>query len=82
MDWLQRITVSLAQQGGIDAAPLELTDEDRTLILDVARTASHTSGDRRNAPLLCYVLGLAASGGVTLDQAAAIINAFEVSPEV
>ena len=64
MDWLQRITNSLADGTGTDGTELTLDDATRTSILDVARTASHTSGDRTNAPLLCYVLGMLAARGV------------------
>jgi hypothetical protein len=35
----------------------ELSDEDATRLLEVARIAAHESGDRRNAPLLCYLIG-------------------------
>lgn len=67
MDWLQSITDSLAARTSIDAASLALSPDDRRLILDVARVAAHESGQRTNAPLLCYVLGLAAGQGLSLD---------------
>ena len=35
----------------------ELSDEEADALLEIARIAAHTSGDRRNAPLLCYLLG-------------------------
>ena len=72
MDWLQQITDSLAARTELDASSLALKPGDRRLILDVARVASHQSGDRINAPLLCYVLGLAAGQGISLEQSAAI----------
>ena len=38
----------------------ELSAADETVLLDQARIAAHESGARTNAPLLCYLLGLAA----------------------
>jgi hypothetical protein len=36
---------------------IELSAEDERTLLDLARIAAHKSGDRTNAPLLCYLLG-------------------------
>ena len=36
---------------------VELSPEDERTLLDLARIAAHKSGDRTNAPLLCYLLG-------------------------
>lgn len=74
MDWLQKITTTIAERTGTDAESLALDDGARAQILDVARTASHSSGDRRNAPLLCYVLGMLVSRGVALKDAIAIVE--------
>ncbi|MDX6386550.1 MAG: hypothetical protein QOD85_352 [Gaiellaceae bacterium] len=49
-DWLQRVTEAI----GSDEA---LSEDDATAILKIARIAAHESGDRRNAPLLCYLIG-------------------------
>ena len=35
----------------------ELTDDDADALLEIARVAAHESGDRRNAPLLSYLIG-------------------------
>jgi len=35
----------------------EISDEDAETILDLARIAAHDSGERTNAPLLCYLVG-------------------------
>jgi hypothetical protein len=35
----------------------DLSEADAETLLDLARMAAHTSGDRRNAPLLCYLVG-------------------------
>jgi hypothetical protein len=36
---------------------VELTDEDAATLLDLASIAAHESGQRVNAPLLCYLVG-------------------------
>lgn len=38
------------------------------MLLEAARVAAHDSGQRTNAPLLCYLLGLAGAGGVSLVE--------------
>jgi uncharacterized protein DUF6457 len=35
----------------------DLSDDDVRALLDIARIAAHESGDRTNAPLLCYLIG-------------------------
>jgi hypothetical protein len=61
--WLQSARDSIASASGVPAEELDLsTDEVRTL-LDLARLAAHDSGERTDAPLLCYVLGRAAASG-------------------
>jgi hypothetical protein len=45
----------------------ELTDGDVRGLLDIARSAAHESGDRTNAPLLCYLIGRA-QGERPLDE--------------
>lgn len=79
MDWVQRITNSLAERTGVDPSALELSSADRREILDLARIASHSSGDRTNAPLLCYVLGRAAGLGVSLADGGRVVR--EVAEE-
>jgi hypothetical protein len=46
-------------RGAVAAAgsEVELSPEDEATLLDLARVAAHASGDRTNAPLLCYLLG-------------------------
>jgi hypothetical protein len=39
-------------------------------LLDLARVAAHDSGERTNAPLLCYVLGVAVGRGADLGKLA------------
>jgi hypothetical protein len=57
--WLTNARNALAAARGIDPQSLELSDADTKALLDLARIAAHTSGDRTNAPLLCYLVGRA-----------------------
>lgn len=50
-EWLTRQADALGVQG--------LTEAEIVTLLDVARVAAHESGDRTNAPLLCYLVGRA-----------------------
>jgi hypothetical protein len=74
MTWLDQITTSLAEGTGVSADALELSPDTTRALLDVARVASHTSGERIYAPLLCYVLGMLSSRGIPLEQAIAIVK--------
>lgn len=58
-DWLR----AAADAFGAD----ELSDDDVRGLLDIARIAAHESGDRTNAPLLCYLIGRA-QGDRSLDE--------------
>jgi uncharacterized protein DUF6457 len=49
---------------------LELSAADVRTLLDLARVAAHDSGERTNAPLLCYVLGVAVGRGAELRELA------------
>ena len=49
----------LAAAAHVEPAQLELSDDDVKTLLDLARIAAHASGDRTNAPLLCYLVGRA-----------------------
>jgi len=72
--WLDQITTSLAEGTGVAVDTLELPPETRRALLDVARVASHSSGERIYAPLLCYVLGMLSSRGVALEHAISIVE--------
>jgi hypothetical protein len=50
--WLQAATDAIGSHS-------ELSADDVRGLLDVARSAAHESGDRTNAPLLCYLIGRA-----------------------
>lgn len=57
--WLSSARDRLAQATGEDASALELSEADSQELLELARVAAHESGERTNAPLLCYLAGLA-----------------------
>ncbi|HET8585722.1 MAG TPA: DUF6457 domain-containing protein [Gaiellaceae bacterium] len=60
-EWLQSAGAKL---GGI-----ELTADEQRDLLELARVAAHTSGDRRNAPLVTYMVGIARGRGDTRSVA-------------
>jgi len=60
-DWLRRVAAAIGNDE-------ELSDEDAEALLKIARIAAHESGDRRNAPLVCYLIGRT-QGTTGLDEA-------------
>lgn len=46
---------------------VELSDDDAAALLKIAKIAAHTSGERSNAPLLCYLVGRV-QGERSLDE--------------
>lgn len=77
-DWLSRARDALADAAGVRSEELELTDSDVRALLDVARIAAHESGERTNAPLLCYLVGRAQASGRSLDELADAVRASTV----
>jgi hypothetical protein len=77
MSWLDGITREVAEAAGVEAESLTLDAETSREILDLARIASHASGERINAPLLCYALGLAVGRGASLTDLAQVIRSRE-----
>lgn len=73
-EWLTRVRDALAEAAGIPASELELTHDSVVTLLDLAALAAHESGERTNAPLLCYLLGKA-ERGADLDALAAAVRA-------
>jgi hypothetical protein len=71
--WLVQARDALAAQAGIDPAELDLSDADADTLLDLARIAAHVSGERTNAPLLCYLVGRA-QGAHALDPLAQAVR--------
>ena len=49
----------LAEAPGESPESLELSQAEIDELLELARLAAHESGERINAPLLCYLVGLA-----------------------
>jgi hypothetical protein len=73
--WLAQARDALAAETGVDPAELELSDSEVDELLDLARIAAHVSGERTNAPLLCYLVGRAqAQGTQTLDRLARAVR--------
>jgi hypothetical protein len=52
------------------ASDVELSATDVRMLLDLARVAAHESGERTNAPLLCYLVGVAVGRGAELGDVA------------
>ncbi len=51
-EWLDRVAAAIGSNE-------QLSDEDADALLRIARIAAHESEDRRNAPLLAYLIGRA-----------------------
>ena len=60
---------ALSRTSGVPAERLELDEEAAATLLELARVAAHESGERTNAPLLCYLVGRAQEGA-SLDELA------------
>ena len=67
--WLTDARDSVAAAAGVPPSELELSDKEAAVLLDLARVAAHDSGERTNAPLLCYLVGRA-QGDASLDDLA------------
>jgi len=67
-EWLSARADALAAVAGIDRAELELSDDEVDRLLQLAGHAAHASGARTNAPLLCYLVGVAHGRGASLEQ--------------
>jgi len=72
--WLTQRADALAGAAGVERAALELSPAEIQQLLDLAGLAAHESGARTNAPLLCYLLGLARAGGKSLDELAETVR--------
>jgi hypothetical protein len=60
--WLREARDALAKAAGVPPEELELDEEQTRTLLELARVAAHDSGERTNAPLLCYLIGRAERG--------------------
>jgi len=66
---------ALASAAGLESRTLELNAAEVDELLDLARIAAHESGERTNAPLLCYLVGVAAAaGGKSVDELAEAVR--------
>jgi hypothetical protein len=58
-EWLEEHRSRLADGVGDDDAIYDLDAGDVEQLLELARVAAHESGERTNAPLISYLVGLA-----------------------
>jgi len=58
-EWLSQARDRLAAAVGDEPSRYDLTQKEVDELLELARIAAHESGERTNAPLLCYLVGLA-----------------------
>jgi hypothetical protein len=70
--WLSKMRDAIAEAADLEPAQLELSDDEARTLLDLARIAAHVSGERTNAPLLCYLVGRAQGERSVDDLAAAV----------
>ena len=69
--WLSDARGALAAAAALRPEELALSPEAERTLLELARVAAHESGERTNAPLLCYLAGRAQErGGIGLDELA------------
>jgi hypothetical protein len=73
-DWMSRQADALAAAAALPRGDLELSDDEIDTVLDIAAIAAHEGGVRTNAPLLCYLVGLAHRSGKTLDELAGVVR--------
>ena len=65
---------AIAEAAGVEPGELEISGTDAATLLDLARIAAHESGERTNAPLLCYLVGRA-HGAASVDELAEAVRA-------
>lgn len=74
MSWLDQIGERLAATSGQSAGSLVVTPDHMRELLELAGVAARSSGNRTNAPLLCYVLGLAVGRGARFGELAEAVR--------
>jgi hypothetical protein len=74
--WLDKATQRLADVTGEALPEYDLSPAQVEALLNLAGVAAHASGDRKNAPLVAYLVGLAKgrNPGRSLDELAASIS--------
>jgi uncharacterized protein DUF6457 len=70
--WLAEQGEELAKAMDVPPERLTLSQADISTLLDLARDAARDSGDRKNAPLLCYLVGRAQGEAELEDVADAV----------
>ena len=73
-EWLSARADALAAEAGIPRDLLELAPADVERLLELAGYAAHDSGARTNAPLLCYLVGLARGEAKGLEELDEIVR--------
>ena len=75
-DWLIGARDRLAEATGEESAAYALSPADVEDLLELARIAAHESGERTNAPLVSYLVGLARGrgGGDLSDLVDAVVG--------
>ena len=73
-EWLSARADALAAEAGVPRELLELSPEDIERLLELAGHAAHDSGARTNAPLLCYLVGLAHGEATSLGRLDEIVR--------
>jgi hypothetical protein len=66
--WLVDAADALARRAGIPRERLDLDEETVRTLLDLARIAAHESGERTNAPLVCYLVGLCRASELSVRE--------------
>jgi hypothetical protein len=78
--WLTRARDAIASVANVPPEELELDSDSEVTLLDLARIAAHESGERMNAPLLCYLVGRVERGDVALDALADAVRGASSPP--
>jgi hypothetical protein len=68
-DWLEDARQRL-ERGVEDAGELVLSSRDAEVLLELARIAAHESGERTNAPLVCFLVAVAVARGTATVESA------------
>jgi hypothetical protein len=74
-DWLETAAQRLAAEVGDDPADYWFDEREIERILDLAGVAAHEGGHKTNAPLLCYLVGLAQARHPELDLRQVVVAA-------
>lgn len=72
-EWLLKARERLAAAAGREPGELDLAPSEIAALLEFAGHAAHASGDRTNAPVICYLLGRA-QGEMSLDELIAAVE--------